>query len=278
MSASSDKKPRVALIGAGAVGEALGKLLVKHGYSTSISNSRGPETLRQLEQQTGATAMDIKAALALADIVVLAVPMDSIPRLQSTFQASLRPETVVIDSGNYYPARDGRIKALDEGQTDTEWVSVTLGVQAIKVFNNIIASNIFSSSRSTATPQRVALTVSGDNKEATKLIMEFVENIGFNAYDAGALADSWRQQPGQPAYCTEPNLQQLPGLLARAERSKGPIARDKARAMFDKLPSDYPGDVLLRVSRLANGMDWWKPSSWLAAVKFSVVVMQPART
>ena len=273
MSASSNQKPRVALIGAGAVGKSLAKLLVKHGYQTSISNSRGPETLRPLEQQTGATAMEVKAAVALADVVVLAVPLDSIPRLQPIFQASLRPEAVVIDSGNYYPARDGHIKALDEGQTDTEWVSLTLEVQAVKVFNNIIADNIHLDSRPTGSPQRVALTVSGDNKKATKLIRELVENIGFDAYDAGGLAESWRQQPGQPAYCTEPNLQQLPGLLARADRSKGPIARDKARAMFDKLPNDYPGDVLLRVARLANGMDWWKPSSWVAAVKFAIVVM-----
>lgn len=258
---------RVAILGAGFVGTALAKQLVVSGHSVTISNSRGPESLRREEQQTGAKAMDAEKAAIEADIVVLATPMDSILYLQPMLQSSLRSGTVLLDTSNYYPARDGRIESLDNGMPDSVWVSTTLSFPVVKAFNNIIADNMVESARARGSPERAALPVSGDDNKAVAVIMELVEEIGFDAFNAGSLADSWRQQPGQPAYCTEPSLKQLPGLLSCADRKQGARNRDKARALIEKLPPNFSPQILLRVARLSAGMDKWRPQSWLAAVQ-----------
>ena len=104
--------------------------------------------------------------------------------------------------------------------------------------------------------------------------MELVEDVGFDAFNAGQLADSWRQEPGQPAYCTEPNLKQLPILLSQADRKKAGLNRDKIRAILEKLPPDISPQILLRMARLSAGLDRWKPQSWLAAVVFVLAVIR----
>lgn len=64
--------------------------------------------------------------------------------------------------------------------------------------------------------------------------MTLVEETGFDALDAGSLADSWRQQPGAPAYCTELTLEEMPAALAAADKDVLPGRRDKAMAVIGK--------------------------------------------
>ncbi|NTJ44650.1 hypothetical protein G6L28_18835 [Agrobacterium larrymoorei] len=56
--------------------------------------------------------------------------------------------------------------------------------------------------------------------------MLLVEDTGFDAFDAGGLANSWRQQPGAPAYCTDLMRNEMEGALAAAERSRLAKRRD----------------------------------------------------
>lgn len=269
----------IAIVGAGPVGTALAKRLGLLGHSITISNSRGPDTLREQEKATGARALEIQPAIAQADIVILAVPMSSITALKSVFDLSLRPSTVIVDSGNYYPSRDGNISLIDNGLGETAWTSQTLSRSLVKAFNNIIASNIVSSARPRSSSDRVALPVSGDDEKSKALVLEIVDQIGFDAYDAGSLADSWRQQPGTPAYCTEPTTVQLIKLLASADREKAVKNRDQAREIFEKLPPDYSPDILKRVSRLAAGLDRFDFRTWVAATQFlwAVVLIKLGR-
>ena len=58
--------------------------------------------------------------------------------------------------------------------------------------------------------------------------MALLDQIGFDALDAGPLAESWRCQPGTPAYCPDPIIRQLPALTKKAIRAKAPVNRDKA--------------------------------------------------
>ncbi|MFF7547395.1 hypothetical protein ACFZCU_27725 [Streptomyces canus] len=52
--------------------------------------------------------------------------------------------------------------------------------------------------------------------------MALVEDTGFDAFDAGPLAQSWRQRPGTPAYCTDLTRQELPDALATADAARSP--------------------------------------------------------
>jgi predicted dinucleotide-binding enzyme len=56
--------------------------------------------------------------------------------------------------------------------------------------------------------------------------MKLVEATGFDALDSGSLSDSWRQQPGTPAYCTELTTNELKPALRSADRSRAPGNRD----------------------------------------------------
>lgn len=212
--------------------------------------------------------MKIEPAVADADIIILAVPIGSIPSLKSPLHASIRLGAVLIDSGNYYPTRDGRIEPLDKGMPDSVWVAETLSlpeVHVVKIFNNIIASHIADHATAKGSPKRSALPLSGDDEEAMAVAATLVDSVGFDALNAGRLLDSWRQQPGQPAYCTEPTLKELPSLLSRANREQGPVNRDRGQTVYSKLGPGY-SNIMMRVARLSAGIDKWNPRNWGAAV------------
>ena len=62
--------------------------------------------------------------------------------------------------------------------------------------------------------------------EGKQLVMRLVDDTGFDAVDAGTIADSWRQQLGTPAYCTELTADQLREALGLADREAAPKRRD----------------------------------------------------
>ncbi|EHK46775.1 hypothetical protein TRIATDRAFT_283198 [Trichoderma atroviride IMI 206040] len=260
---------QIAIIGAGVVGTAVATQLVHAGYSVSISNSRGPSSLYEVERLTGAKALDLERAVSEADVVVLAVPMSGILPLQPILHSCMRPGMVLVDACNYYPSRDGIIQQVDEGMAESVWISETVSFPVVKALNNIIALNIASSARPKGSPKRVALPVAGDDDKAVAVVMELLEAIGFDAFNAGPLEDSWRQQAGQPAYCTEPTLKELVTLLSSAHREKAKENRDKVMAIAKKLPPDFSPQSMVQVARLGAGLDLWKPRSWLAAIQLA---------
>ncbi|MFL6761964.1 MAG: NADPH-dependent F420 reductase, partial [Sphingomicrobium sp.] len=134
------------------------------------------------------------------------------------------PERVpVIDTGNYYPGmRDPHIPEIDEGMTESVWVSRQLGRPVIKAFNNILAYSLAELGRPQGSSGRLAIAVAGDNVEAKDVAMRLVDEVGFNPVDAGSLADSWRQQPSTPAYCCDFDADETRRALAAAKPGKRP--------------------------------------------------------
>jgi len=86
-------------------------------------------------------------------------------------------------------------------------------------------------------------------------------------FDAGPLANSWRQQPGEPVYCTDPILKELPLLLARADRKKAAANRSRIKIILSKIPGDFSGQYLKQASRLFIGLDIFKIKSWNALLR-----------
>ena len=125
----------------------------------------------------------------------------AVPRLPH--EALAATPAVVIDTGNYYPSRDGRIEEIEAGLPDSQWVARVLGRPVIKAFNNIVAPSLAARGVPAGTPGRVCLSVAGDDPRSKKLVLGLIDALGFDGLDAGALADSWRQQPGTPAYCRD---------------------------------------------------------------------------
>jgi 8-hydroxy-5-deazaflavin:NADPH oxidoreductase len=219
---------KIGIIGAGLIGGTLARRWVQLGHDVSIANSRGPQTLQDLAKETGAKAVTVEEAAKATDVVVVTIPQKAVPHLPKGLFANTPASTVIIDTGNYYPVRDGQIEALDKGQVESEWVASLIGRPVIKVFNNIFFQSLGQKGQPKGTPGRVALPVAGDVKEAKDKVLKLVEELGFDAIDAGSLADSWRQQPGTPVYTHDKDAAGVKAALAEAKRERLPEYRNGA--------------------------------------------------
>lgn len=92
---------RIGIVGAGNIGTPLARLWTKAGHTVKIANSRGPETLADVAQQTGATAATVEDAVRDADVVVVTIPQSKVPLLDKKLFSQLSADTIVIDTGNY---------------------------------------------------------------------------------------------------------------------------------------------------------------------------------
>jgi predicted dinucleotide-binding enzyme len=188
------------LIGSGNIGGTLARLAVAAGHDVVLSNSRGPETLKDLVEELGPRARAATAAEAAAagDIVVVTVP------LKAYREVPVEPLAgkIVIDTNNYYPQRDGRIAALDDESTTTsEMLQEHLPTsKVVKAFNNIHFRHLFDLARPSGSPDRTALPIAGDDAEAKKQVTALLDALGYDAVDAGPLAEGWRFQRDTAAY------------------------------------------------------------------------------
>jgi predicted dinucleotide-binding enzyme len=208
----------IGLIGAGHIGSQVARLAIAHGYRVVISNSRGPETLAELVTELGPDARAASAAEAAraGDIVVVTVP------LKNYRQVPVEPLAgkIVIDTNNYYPQRDGHIPELDdESSTTSELLQAHLPAsKVVKAFNHIYAAQLTTDGRPAGTPDRRALVIAGDDRDAKATVSALLDQFGFDAVDAGPLKEGWRIQRDTPGYGSWRTVQELRRDLAAARR------------------------------------------------------------
>lgn len=219
---------KIGIIGSGYIGTALVRHLTKLGHDVMIANSRGPETLSNIAAETGATAVTAEQAATAEDLVIVTIPEKSVPELP--IAALSASKATIIDTGNYYPSRDGELKEIVDGMPDSAWVASVIGHPVIKAFNNIYAQSLAEKGKPAGTPNRIALSVAGDDDQQKKLVMELIDAMGFDPIDCGSLSDSWKQQPGTPAYCNDLDKEALQAALDQADDNK----REEYRAEADE--------------------------------------------
>lgn len=207
---------RIGIIGAGNIGATLTRRLAALGHDVAVANSRGPETLAGLAEETGARAVGVAEAADGAEVVIVAIPEARIPDLPPGVVDGAAPGAIVVDTGNYYPKRDGRIAPIEDGTTESRWVSEQLGRPVIKAFNTIQAAHLLEEGRPAGTPGRIALPVAGDDPDAKAVVMRLVDELGFDPVDAGGIDESWRQQPGTPVYAADRDAEGVRAGLAAA--------------------------------------------------------------
>ena len=190
----------IGFIGTGRIGGTVARLAVAAGYDVVISNSRGPETLKEFADELGPPARAATAieAAEAGEIVVVSVPFKAHAQLPVAGLAG----KVVLDTDNYYPQRDGQYAELVDGSiTSAEFEQRFLGTaKVVKVFNNIASGHLASLARPAGAADRSSLPIAGDDAAAKQVATEFLDAIGYDTVDAGPLAEGWRFQPGQPAY------------------------------------------------------------------------------
>jgi 8-hydroxy-5-deazaflavin:NADPH oxidoreductase len=231
------KSMKVGILGVGHIGKTLAQRLPQAGHSVKVANSRGPETIEADVLATGARAVTTQEALADVDVVILSIPLNRIGDI-APLVAKLPDETVVIDTSNYYPFRDDKIEAIEDGQVESLWVVEQLGRPIAKAWNAIGSASLAHKDQVAGTPGRIAIPVAADRDKDREVAMSLVQDTGFDAFDAGRLDQSWRQQPGAPAYCTDLTRDEMGPALAAADRSRLPKRRDLGVAMMQERLGD----------------------------------------
>ncbi|BBY50518.1 hypothetical protein MARA_39860 [Mycolicibacterium arabiense] len=192
---------KIGIIGAGQIGGTLTRRLRELGHDVNVSNSRAPETLADLAQETGATAVWAKDAATDADLVIVSIPQKNVPDLADGIVDSRKPGAPVIETNNYYPQqRDGEISAIEDGQLESAWVSEQIGAPVYKVFNGIWWKHLLEKGLPSGSPNRIALPIAGEDGPGRELVFDLVDRLGFDPVDTGPISESWRQQPGTPVY------------------------------------------------------------------------------
>jgi 8-hydroxy-5-deazaflavin:NADPH oxidoreductase len=228
--APKGEEMKIGIIGAGHIGGTLTRRLSALGHKVFVANSRGPETLAKLAAETGATAVSLKEAAGIGDVVIVTIPEKNIPSLPSDLFEGTADSVVLVDTGNYYPQqRDGRIEGIEAGTTESRWVSQQLGRSVVKAFNNIYAEHLLKNGSPAGTPGRIALPVAGDDDTAKAVVLKLIDELGFDGVDAGGLDDSWKQQPGTPVYAKDFDAEGVRRALSEAKRERKPEWRGTAK-------------------------------------------------
>lgn len=207
---------KIGIIGAGAIGGTLARGWAALGHQVAVANSRGPRSLAGLAALAGVEAVEVGEVVAGREAIVVSIPMTAVANLPAGLFAQASA-AVVIDTCNYYPReRDGRIAEIEEGLAESRWVERRIGHPVVKTFNTIDSSYLSGMGMPPGSPGRIALPVAGDEAGAKATTMALVDELGFEPVDAGSIDESWRQQPGAPAYEVEIGAEDLRAALAAA--------------------------------------------------------------
>lgn len=237
---------KIGILGTGSIGSTLAEKLSHAGHQVKVTNTRDMAELQKIATRLGAAAATIEDVVKDVDVIIFSIPFNAYKDLPKNLLQDVPEEVVIMDTSNYYPLRDGELPGL-QGKTESEYISETLGRPVIKAFNNILAYTFKHKGKAANEEGRIAISIAGDNEAHKKVAAEIVDITGFDTVDGGSLADSWRQEPGTPAYCTELNAAELQQALQKAEKGKAPAIRDfimNRLVNMDSWPNPRYEDIL----------------------------------
>jgi predicted dinucleotide-binding enzyme len=180
----------VGIIGAGSIGQAMAKQLVRGGFNVILSNSRGPDTLAAVVDQLGTVQQ-----AAEADIVFLSVNWAHTESVLSGLNLEGR---ILIDATNPVLLPGYRLAELG-GRNSSQVVSTwAKGARVVKAFNTLLSA-VLASDPQQAGGRRV-VWLSGDDAQAKATVSQLAERLGFAGIDLGGLeiGGALQQFPGGP--------------------------------------------------------------------------------
>lgn len=215
---SDTQTATVGVIGGGRVGGTVARLAAAAGYRVVIGNSRGPESLAGLVAELGENvrASSVAGVAEAGDLVVVSIPVRAYRALPT---GPLAGKTVV-DTMNYDPRLHGKIPELDAASvTTSEMVQEHLSTSSVvKALSNIFFRTLGTLPRPAGAAERTTLPIAGDDATAKARVSAFLDAVGYDALNAGPLAEGWRWQPGTPAhhvYAGETVHEAVPGDAAK---------------------------------------------------------------
>ncbi len=198
--APGGQKLKIATIGAGREGGALGAQFVKEGHAVMFS-SRHPEQLKDFVGGLGplASAGTVADAVAFGDVVLLVVPYTAVTEIGKEYGSALAKKKLVIDVSNPIARRDGEelVKQVnDAGGAGTATQKALPGARVVRAFNAIGFGQLATLAHRQGEPAGVP--IAGDDKEALALAETLIKEIGFEPVVVGGLAMGKYLVPGTP--------------------------------------------------------------------------------
>jgi 8-hydroxy-5-deazaflavin:NADPH oxidoreductase len=188
----------IGTIGAGDFAQAFAKRALKAGHKVKLSNSRGPESLREIINELGPGAMAATTEEAAAcEVVLLAVPWDNVPETLASLPKW--KNQILIDGTNPFHGKAGNFKPADVGNLSTSQFVAALapGARVVKALNTMIVPNLEADPIVNGA-RRVAF-ISADDHGAKKRVETLLESFGYSVIDLGNLRDGGLiQQAGGP--------------------------------------------------------------------------------
>jgi predicted dinucleotide-binding enzyme len=239
---------KIGIIGTGAIGGIIAKKLAATGHEVKVYSSGGQQKLEERARELGVMPSTKDQIIADVEVLIVSVPTIAVPEL-SDLIAKVSEKVIVIDTSNYYPFRDGEIEDMKNGKVESVWVSETVGRPVIKAFNNLLAHSLEHGGKPEGAEDRIAMAVSGDVAKAKRIVSALVNDAGYDAVDAGTLANSWRHQPGTPAYCTELTEAELMQALADGEKQEAAHLRDYVIGKFMEFSTPPTHEEVVALNR-----------------------------
>ena len=191
---------KIGIIGSGNIGGTAAQLFADAGHQVAISNSRGPQSLRDFEKSGGSNikAMTIEEAIAFGDVILLAIPWIKRQELPS---ASLLNGKIVIDAMNPY-SENFEVINLEPSSSSEEVAKQLKGARIVKAFNTMYYQHLKTKGNTNSPKEdRTVLFVAGDDAQAKSIVSKLIDEIGFTPVDTGSLREGGRkQQPGSEIY------------------------------------------------------------------------------
>ncbi|MBC1488971.1 NAD(P)-binding domain-containing protein [Listeria sp. FSL L7-1485] len=234
---------KIGIIGAGPIGTTLSNKLSENGHEVKIADVRSIERLKN--KTFSGKAVDVEDVIVDIDMLILSIPTFVIPSIDRII-SQVAKEVIIVDTSNYYPFRDDKIEAIEKGEVESIWVSQQIGRDVVKAFNNLLAYTLANKGTHQDDKNRIAIAVSGNNIVEKEKVMHIVNEVGFDVVDNGDLNNSWRAQPGTPAYCTELTKEELKEALEKANKEKAPSLREKVIASFSP---DFNHEDIVNLNR-----------------------------
>jgi len=188
----------IGTIGAGALAQAFAKRALKAGHKVTLSNDRGPDSLREIVDQLGpGAAAAPKEAAASCEMVLLAVPWDNVPATLANLPRW--KNQILIDGTNPFHGKAGKFTPVNVGNLSTSQLIAALapGARVVKALNHMIVPNL--EAEPVLNGARRVAFVSADDEDAKQRVQTLLETFGYSVIDLGDLRDGGLiQQAGGP--------------------------------------------------------------------------------